>query len=75
MSFFCPHCANLLLSNVGTSGQTVFQCQTCPYVYNIELKITKPVPLPMKKQVDDVLGSEEDWKNVDQTSGIRFSKL
>jgi DNA-directed RNA polymerase subunit M/transcription elongation factor TFIIS len=72
MSFFCPKCANLLLSDVGTSGQTVFKCQTCPYVYSIEYRITKEVSLPPRKQVDDVLGSAEDWKNVDQTTGNLF---
>lgn len=43
-----------------------FYCQTCPYVQNIDTTITKKLPLTRKK-VDDVLGGDDAWKNVDQT--------
>jgi DNA-directed RNA polymerase III subunit RPC11 len=43
-----------------------FFCQTCAYIQNIDVPITKKLPLARKK-VDDVLGGEEAWANVDQT--------
>ena len=43
-----------------------FFCQTCPYLFQINDKVEKKVPL-QRKQVDDVLGGAEAWENVDQT--------
>lgn len=43
-----------------------FYCQTCPYIHDIKEEITKKIPL-VRKKVDDVLGGEDAWKNVDQT--------
>jgi DNA-directed RNA polymerase III subunit RPC11 len=43
-----------------------FYCQTCPYVQDITQTVAKKLPLTRKK-VDDVLGGEDAWKNVDQT--------
>ena len=43
-----------------------FFCQTCPYLFQIHDKVEKKVPL-QRKQVDDVLGGDEAWENVDQT--------
>lgn len=43
-----------------------FFCQTCPYVQPVTKTVTKQLPL-QKKKVDDVLGGEEAWANVDQT--------
>lgn len=43
-----------------------FFCQTCPYLFQINDKVEKKVPL-QRKQVDDVLGGDEAWENVDQT--------
>lgn len=45
-----------------------FFCQTCPYLFQINDKVEKKVPL-QRKQVDDVLGGDEAWENVDQTEG------
>mmetsp|Transcript_21247 Transcript_21247/g.67267 ORF Transcript_21247/g.67267 Transcript_21247/m.67267 type:complete len:111 (+) Transcript_21247:105-437(+) len=66
MSLFCPTCANLLLVEHGGIGDLRFFCQTCPYIYNIDRKMSKNVLLENKK-VDDVLGGEDAWKNVDKT--------
>ena len=43
-----------------------FLCQTCPYIQTVRHAISKKLPLTRKK-VDDVLGGEDAWKNVDQT--------
>lgn len=62
---FCPHCGNTLLVESGETGLR-FYCQTCPYIHAIQQAYRKVVPLQRKK-VDDVLGGEDAWKNVDQT--------
>jgi DNA-directed RNA polymerase III subunit RPC11 len=65
MAQFCPHCGNTLLVEPGDAGMR-FYCQTCPYIHDITQTYRKVVPLQRKK-VDDVLGGEDAWKNVDQT--------
>jgi len=62
---FCPICSNLLLVETGPSGLR-FCCQTCPYVSNITSRISKTLVLK-RKEVDDVLGGDEAWDNVDKT--------
>ncbi|EIE23460.1 hypothetical protein COCSUDRAFT_28851 [Coccomyxa subellipsoidea C-169] len=64
---FCPTCANLLFVKASEVGDLVFYCQCCPYVYAIDRQITRAVPLK-KKEVDDVLGGEDAWKNVQKTN-------
>lgn len=67
MITYCPTCANMLLVELTDYTKELrYYCQTCPYVYLIDKKITKKAPL-VKKQVDDVLGGEDAWKNVAQT--------
>lgn len=51
------------LQNIGAMR---FFCQTCPYMQPVHTTVTKQLPLQRKK-VDDVLGGEEAWANVDQT--------
>lgn len=65
---FCPTCANILLvSNSGPDGFRFF-CQTCPYIHAIKKPIAQRMYLK-RKEVDDVLGGADAWKNVDQTEG------
>ena len=68
MFLFCPFCGNTLLVESAAAGMR-WMCQTCPYVHDITQTYRKVVPLARKK-VDDVLGGEEAWKNVDQTDAI-----
>nr|ADE76569.1 unknown [Picea sitchensis] len=64
---FCPTCGNLLQIEHPYMSQSLrFFCPTCPYVFPIERKISKKLQLK-KKEVDDVFGGEEAWKNVDRT--------
>ncbi len=63
---FCPNCGNLLLIEQGNVCMR-FCCPTCPYKYDLNKTFTNRVKLK-KKQVDDVLGGEDAWKNVDKTS-------
>lgn len=67
MITYCPTCANLLLVELTEAYKNLqYFCQTCPYVYTIDKRITRSIPLK-KKEVDDVLGGEEAWRNVAKT--------
>mmetsp|Transcript_466 Transcript_466/g.660 ORF Transcript_466/g.660 Transcript_466/m.660 type:complete len:111 (-) Transcript_466:110-442(-) len=66
---FCPTCANLLVIEIGTQSTVAFRCRTCPYIYKIEEKVTHKQMLA-RKEVDDVLGGEEAWKDVEQTDEL-----
>lgn len=64
---FCPSCASLLLVGGSRDGYR-FYCHSCPYVHAIRRPIIDRVYLK-RKEVDDVLGGADAWKNVDQTEG------
>ncbi|KAG0245715.1 DNA-directed RNA polymerase III subunit RPC10 [Mortierella sp. GBA43] len=66
--YFCPTCSNLLLIQ-GDSPQQLY-CQTCPYIYPLvkTASIVQRKTLE-RKQVDDVMGGDDAWANVDQTEG------
>mmetsp|Transcript_37516 Transcript_37516/g.52072 ORF Transcript_37516/g.52072 Transcript_37516/m.52072 type:complete len:109 (-) Transcript_37516:714-1040(-) len=66
MLTFCPTCANLLMVEYHMVTSLRLVCQACPYVYEINKKLAKEYELE-RKQVDDVLGGEDAWKNVDRT--------
>ncbi|KAJ2734980.1 hypothetical protein IW152_001962 [Coemansia sp. BCRC 34962] len=68
---FCPSCSNLLLVEPGTGaeGETCLVCQTCPYIYPIRKPIISRTILK-RKEVDDVLGGEEAWKNVEAIGAV-----
>ena len=62
---FCPTCSNSLLIEK-THSDFRFYCKTCPYICNVTEKVTNTMNLE-RKQIDDVLGGQEAWENVDQT--------
>ncbi|KAK9791406.1 hypothetical protein WJX73_008287 [Symbiochloris irregularis] len=64
MLTFCPACGNLLM--VEQAGGMRFHCQTCPYVYDIDRQMSKAMYM-QQKEVDDVLGGADAWKNVQKT--------
>eukprot|EP00753_Platysulcus_tardus_P007244 PLAT14993.1.p1 GENE.PLAT14993.1~~PLAT14993.1.p1 ORF type:complete len:106 (+),score=36.70 PLAT14993.1:36-353(+) len=63
---FCPTCGNLLLVDGADRGMR-FVCHTCPYKHLIRSAVRKKIPL-VRKEVDDVLGGAEAWKDVDKTA-------
>ena len=63
---FCPTCGNILLTEK-TMTDFRFYCRTCPYVFLVETKFENKMHLE-RKEVDDVLGGKEAWKDVDQTN-------
>ena len=62
---FCPNCANMLLIEKQKDDLRFF-CKTCPYIFVVTDKLEKTMPL-QRKNVDDVLGGIEEWKDVDKT--------
>lgn len=63
---FCPTCANILIISAEASGYNKWACQTCPYEFPINKQMTSRTRL-QRKEVDDVLGGDAMWKDVDQT--------
>ena len=59
---FCPTCSNILLTEKTLSGDFRFYCKTCPYVFKVETTFEYKIHLE-KKEVDDVLGGTEAWKD------------
>eukprot|EP00747_Dinoflagellata_sp_TGD_P167248 gnl/TRDRNA2_/TRDRNA2_191301_c0_seq1.p1 gnl/TRDRNA2_/TRDRNA2_191301_c0~~gnl/TRDRNA2_/TRDRNA2_191301_c0_seq1.p1 ORF type:complete len:111 (+),score=20.54 gnl/TRDRNA2_/TRDRNA2_191301_c0_seq1:46-378(+) len=69
MAQFCPTCANLLIIETGRGNTVSFRCRTCPYIFKVEEKLTMK-QMVAKKEVDDILGGEEAWKDVDQCDAL-----
>ncbi|KDN41241.1 putative Rpc11-DNA-directed RNA polymerase III subunit C11 [Tilletiaria anomala UBC 951] len=69
MLLFCPNCANALTIKKGNEFENRWACQTCPYEYPIKRQLLERKRLPRKK-VDDVMGGEDSWKNVDSTEAV-----
>ena len=67
MYLFCPTCGNLLVVEEGPRCYR-FACNTCPYIQNVSKKVSS-VQYPKMKEVDDVLGGQAAWENVDSTEG------
>jgi len=62
---FCPRCSNLLL--VTFQDKVRKSCPTCPFSQLVEEEIIVCGELK-QKEVDDVLGGPDAWKNVDRIS-------
>jgi DNA-directed RNA polymerase III subunit RPC11 len=45
----------------------VLWCHTCNYKYAVKTAYTVVQPLGHRSRVDDVMGGDEAWQNVDQT--------
>ncbi|GAC93211.1 hypothetical protein PHSY_000774 [Pseudozyma hubeiensis SY62] len=65
---FCPTCANCLIIQLDDQGNNKWSCHTCPYEFPIIRQMTTRQHLK-RKEVDDVMGGEESWKNVDSIDG------
>ncbi|KAK8810695.1 hypothetical protein WA158_007270 [Blastocystis sp. Blastoise] len=63
--YFCPNCGCLLLVESDT-GSLRFFCSCCPYVAEVMQPVSQKVKLP-HKEVEDVLGGSEAWKDCPQT--------
>lgn len=68
MLSFCPNCSNMLLITPAGDSINRLYCPTCPYEFpiaGIEIYDRKELP---RKEIDDVLGGDGAWDNVDQTT-------
>lgn len=68
MLSFCPYCSNMLLIAPGDDTINRLYCPTCPYQFltaGVQMYERKVLP---RKEVDDVLGGQGAWDNVDQTT-------
>lgn len=73
MLTFCPNCTNMLKLSRGMDERGMefmkFECNTCPYQFPIKGNFqVYDRKMMERKQVDDVLGGEGAWDNVDQTT-------
>ena len=67
---FCPNCANVVtVSQSLSTGENTWACPTCPFHFPMDRQVTSRMRLE-RKQVDDVMGGEDSWKNVDSTDGV-----
>ncbi|GAB5360728.1 hypothetical protein AAMO2058_000652300 [Amorphochlora amoebiformis] len=65
---FCPTCSNFLLIEE-MRGKYRYFCQTCPYIDDIKSTLRDRTYMK-KKEVDDVLGGEDAWKNADKCQAL-----
>ncbi|KAL1965374.1 hypothetical protein VTN77DRAFT_5811 [Rasamsonia byssochlamydoides] len=67
---FCPNCSNALtVSRAEPSSQyplgiNRFECRTCPYQYVLDRAYFEKTPMK-QKEVEDVFGGKEEFKNAD----------
>lgn len=82
MLLFCPSCANTLLitpvpssqltpddAHANQAGVHRFQCRTCPYQMLLDQPFFERKTFE-NKGVEEVLGGEDSWRNVDKTEGM-----
>jgi hypothetical protein len=55
-------------------GQNRFECLTCPYHFVINKRYFERKYMK-KKEVEDILGGKDAWKNVDKTQGMLTETL
>ncbi|CCG82658.1 DNA-directed RNA polymerase subunit [Taphrina deformans PYCC 5710] len=66
-------CGNHLLVGIADTGLNRFECRTCPYQFPIEQHLYNRKTMK-QKEVDDVLGGEGSWDNVDTTAAQCVNK-
>lgn len=49
-------------------GVNKFECRTCPYQYVLDKAYYERTPMK-RKEVEDVLGGKDEWKNADSMAG------
>ncbi len=46
------------------------ECRTCPYQFLLDREYFERTEMKKRKEVEDVLGGEGAWANVDQTDSM-----
>jgi DNA-directed RNA polymerase III subunit RPC11 len=49
-------------------GVNKFECRTCPYQYILDKAYYERTEMK-RKEVEDVLGGKDEWKNADSMAG------
>lgn len=69
----CPSCANVLITSRvpygDHQGRNRFECRTCPFQYIIDKRYYERKELK-GKEVEDIIGGKDAWKNADKTEGM-----
>jgi DNA-directed RNA polymerase III subunit RPC11 len=72
--WFCPLDGTLLQivnsSSHEASSAHIFSCPTCPYSQQISQPQIQRTYSSTRKKVDDILGGEKAWENVDRTMAV-----
>lgn len=63
---FCPLCGTLLFVESCETGVQFF-CRTCPYIHAVHGTVNKEISGLKRKEVDDVMGGEEQWELANST--------
>jgi len=50
------------------SDKNAFECRTCPYQYVLDKRYYERKTMK-RKEVEDVMGGADTWKNADKTEG------
>ncbi|EEQ28105.1 DNA-directed RNA polymerase III subunit RPC10 [Microsporum canis CBS 113480] len=67
---FCPNCSNALTISKAPptsrypAGVNRFECRTCPYQYALDRTYYERTEMK-RKEVADVMGGKDEWKNAD----------
>jgi hypothetical protein len=78
-SLVCPNCSNALTISRAepTAGYPMgvnkFECRTCPYQYILDSTYYERSDMK-RKEVEDVLGGKDEWKNADSMAG-KFQRV
>ncbi|XP_065568868.1 DNA-directed RNA polymerase III subunit RPC10-like [Artemia franciscana] len=68
MLYFCPKCHNKLSTEYSlVKSRYRLGCRTCPYVHYLNSEGFGSVYHPQLKEVDDIIGGSDTWKNADTT--------
>ncbi|KAN0070167.1 Transcription factor S-II (TFIIS) domain containing protein [Elaphomyces granulatus] len=68
---FCPHCSSVLrISRANPSSQNPlgvhrFECRSCPYEYPLDKDYFEETVMKKQKEVEDVFGGKDEFKNAD----------
>lgn len=67
MVAFCPFCGNILFAQEELGNRVQFNCKICPVGFPLRKTLVNTSYYKLK-EIEDILGGEEAWKNVDSTT-------
>ncbi|KAF4525744.1 hypothetical protein B566_EDAN002004 [Ephemera danica] len=67
--FFCPWCGNMLNLSSTEADMMAFYCKSCPYTEPVTHEYCTKLETK-NKEMDDVLGGQEAWKDCAATEVV-----